>query len=142
MMQRTLTEENNRYGYVYSDAFIVESGLEKDHQDKCLVIFGEAASASLSEIISYRKMGKCPWTESQYAALCHILIKNVLELHKQKIAHRDIRPYNFVYSSGKRGFLLGGLQHSVVIESDSKVGYNLCGVPYYLPPKLIDIGKR
>jgi len=40
MMQKCLTEENNRYGYVYNDAFVVESGLEKDAQDKCLVIFG------------------------------------------------------------------------------------------------------
>ena len=27
MMQKCLTEENNRFGYVYSDAFVVESGL-------------------------------------------------------------------------------------------------------------------
>jgi serine/threonine protein kinase len=60
-------------------------------------------------------MGKCPWSEPQYASLCYIIVKNVLELHRQKIAHRDIRPYNFVYSMTKRGFLLGGLQHSVVI---------------------------
>jgi hypothetical protein len=39
-MQKCLTEENNRYGYVYNEAFVVESGLEKDTQDKCLIIFG------------------------------------------------------------------------------------------------------
>jgi hypothetical protein len=47
MMQKILSEENNRFGYVYSDAFVVESGLEKDAQDKCLIVFGEAANASL-----------------------------------------------------------------------------------------------
>ena len=40
MMQKCLTEQNNRYGYVYNEAFVVESGLEKDTQDKCLIIFG------------------------------------------------------------------------------------------------------
>ncbi len=120
----------------------MESGLERDTQDKCLIIFGENASASLAEIINYRKMGKNPWTESQYNNLCYNLIRDVYELHKQKIAHRDIRPHNFVFSSSKRSFLLGGYQHAVCIENDSKIGYNLCGVPYYLPPNLIDIGKR
>jgi serine/threonine protein kinase len=60
-------------------------------------------------------MGKNPWTEAQYSALCYILIRNVFELHKQKIAHRDIRPHNFVFNINKKGFVLGGLQHSVLI---------------------------
>lgn len=60
-------------------------------------------------------MGKNPWTEAQYSALCYILIRNVFELHKQKIAHRDIRPHNFVYNINKKGFVLGGMQHSVLI---------------------------
>ena len=87
-------------------------------------------------------MGKSPWTESQYHNLCHNLIKAVHEVHKHKIAHRDVRPHNFVFCPQKRSFVLAGFQHSVQVENDSKIGYNLCGVPYYLPPKLIDIGKR
>lgn len=142
MMQKFITEENNRYGYVYSEAFVVESGLDKDTHDKCLIILGENASASLAEIINYRKMGKNPWTESQYRHLCHNLIRVVHEFHKQRIAHRDIRPHNFVFSPNKRSFVLGGLQQAVPVETDSKIGYNLCGVPYYLTPKLMDIGKR
>ena len=137
MMQKCLTEENNKYGYVYSDAFAVESGLEKDTQDKCLVIFGQNATASLYQCIQYRKMGKNPWTQAQYTNLCYNLIRSVIQLHKQKIAHRDIRPHNFVYSSNKKTFVMSGFQNAVEVETDPKIGYNLCGVPYYLPPKLI-----
>ena len=87
-------------------------------------------------------MGKNPWTESQYNHLCYNLIRCVHELHKNKIAHRDLRPHNFVYSPSKRNFVIAGYRNAVKIENDPKVGYNLCGVPYYLPPKLIEIGKR
>ena len=141
-MQRCLTEENNRYGYVYNEAFVVESGLDKDAQDKCLIVFGETAIASLYECIQYRKMGKNPWTEAQYTNLCYNLIRSVLDLHKQKKAHRDIRPYNFVYSPSKKSFVLSGFTNVTEVENEPKIGYNLCGVPYYLPAKLIEIGKR
>ena len=40
MLQKALTEENNRYGYVYNEAFVIESGLDKDKNDKCLIILG------------------------------------------------------------------------------------------------------
>lgn len=87
-------------------------------------------------------MTKNPWTESQYPHLCYNLLRVVIELHRLKIAHRDIRPHNFVYCSHKRNFVLGGLQHAVTLDKDPKIGYNLCGVAYFLPPKLIEIGKR
>jgi hypothetical protein len=28
------------------------------------------------------------------------------------------------------------------VEDDNRIGYNLCGVPYYLPPYLIEVGKK
>ncbi len=40
MLQKTLTEENNKFGYVYADAFVVESALDKDKNDKALVLIG------------------------------------------------------------------------------------------------------
>ena len=81
-------------------------------------------------------MGKNAWTETQYSNLCYNLIRSVMELHKHKIAHRDIRPHNFVYSPSKKTFVLSGFQNAVEVENDPKIGYNLCGVPYYLPQKL------
>jgi serine/threonine protein kinase len=142
MLQRMLTEENNRYGYVFTDAFVVESGMGKDKNDKSLILIGETSSASLYEIINFRKLTKMPWSESQFENLCFQLIRGVMELHNNKIAHRDIRPSNIFYCANKHGYVLGGLQNSIKMEDDARVGYNLCGVPYYLPTYLIEIGKR
>ena len=66
MLHSIITEENNRYGYVFTDAFVVESGLDKDKNDKSLIILGDMTSATLYEIISYRKLTKMPWTENQF----------------------------------------------------------------------------
>lgn len=40
VLQKLLVEENNRYGYAYNQAFIIQSGLDKDKNDKCLIILG------------------------------------------------------------------------------------------------------
>lgn len=67
-------------------------------------------------------------------------------MHKQGIAHRDIRPGNIFYSEPKKGYLIGGLGNAVQVNSKNKansnVGYNLAGVPYYLPRYLLQIGKK
>lgn len=78
----------------------------------------------------------------QFENLCFQLIKGVMELHNNKIAHRDIRPSNIYFCPSKHGFVLGGLQNSIKFEDDTRIGYNLCGVPYYLPNYLTEIGKR
>ena len=61
MLHSILYEENNRYGYVYQDAYIVESGIDKDSNDKCLIIVGDLCNATLHELITYRKMNKQSW---------------------------------------------------------------------------------
>lgn len=67
----------------------------------------------------------------------------MLELHTSRISHRDIRPNNIYYCPNKHGFVLGGLTQAVQVETDERaIGYNLCGVPYYLPSYLIEVGKR
>ena len=48
MLHAALYEENNQYGFVYQDAFVVESGIDKDSNDKCLVIVGDAVNATLN----------------------------------------------------------------------------------------------
>ncbi len=48
MLQRLIKEENNRFIYGYRDAFVIESGIDKDQNDKCLVIVGDYCSASLN----------------------------------------------------------------------------------------------
>ena len=142
MLSRVITEENNRFGYVYADAFVVESGLDKDKDDKSLIIMGETASATLHEVINFRKLTKMPWTESQFESLCYQLVRGVAELHSRGIAHRDIRPHNFVYCPMKHSFVLGGFENATPADTDFKTGLNLCGVPYYLPPYLAEVGRR
>ena len=62
------------------------------------------------------------------------MIRGLKELHNKKIAHRDIRPQNIYYVGGKHGYVIGGLENSIIVENNSnKIGYNLNGVPYYLP---------
>lgn len=60
--------------------------------------------------------------------------------------HRDIRPQNIFYSESKKSFVLGGLHNAVVVNAKNKqspnVGYNLAGVPYYLPRFLVEIGRK
>jgi len=48
MLQKNLKEENNLFGYSYQDAFVIESGIDKDLNDKCLVIVGDFCNASLN----------------------------------------------------------------------------------------------
>ncbi len=62
MLQRILKEENNRFVYSYRDAFVIESGIDKDQNDKCLVIIGDYCSASLNELITFRKLSNVSWT--------------------------------------------------------------------------------
>ena len=101
-------------------------------------MLGESASASLHEILNFRKTTKMSWTEGQFESLCYQLVRGVMELHSSRIAHRDIRPNNIYYCSSKHGFVLGGLAQAVQVEGDEKaIGYNLCGVPYYLPNYLV-----
>ena len=83
-----------------------------------------------------------PWNESQFQSLYYQLVKGVAELHSKGLAHRDIRPHNFVYCPLKHSFVLGGFEHATATGADSKAGLNLCGVPYYLPPYLAEIGRN
>ena len=62
MLHAALYEENNQYGFVYQDAFVVESGIDKDSNDKCLVIVGDTVNATLNEIILFKKMSQVPWS--------------------------------------------------------------------------------
>lgn len=143
MLQTNLREENNRFGFVYQEALVVESGVDKDSNDKCLIIIGDACNATLNEIIMYRKMSQNPWTEKQFEALCFQLIKGVSELHKNKICHRDIRPHNIFYSQDKKGFVIGGFANAINTAKLAKnVGINLAGVPYYMPSYLYEVSKK
>lgn len=94
-----MREENNKYGFVYQDAFVIESGVDKDVNDKCLVIIGDSCNATLYELITYRKMTQTGWSEKQFEALCYQLIKGVSDIHKNKFCHRDLRPHNIFYSA-------------------------------------------
>lgn len=66
-------------------------------------------------------------------------------MHRKGIAHRDIRPANIWYSDKKKGFILGGLGNAIMLDKikiTPQVGYNLAGVPYYMPKYLLRIGKK
>jgi len=62
MLQKTLKEENSRFGYGFRDAFVIESGIDKDQNDKCLVIVGDYCNATLAELITWRKLSNVSWT--------------------------------------------------------------------------------
>ena len=66
MLHAALVEENNKYGFVYQDAFVIESGIDKDLNDKCLVIIGDNVNATLNEIILFKKMAQIHWSEKQF----------------------------------------------------------------------------
>lgn len=70
-------------------------------------------NASLNEIIMFKKMAQVPWSEKQFEALCYQLLKGTMDLHSQKIAHRDIRPHNIFYSSAKKGYVISGFGNAV-----------------------------
>jgi hypothetical protein len=145
MLQKNLKEENCRFAWGFKEAFVVESGVDKDSNDKCLVIIGDNATATLAEIIAFRKMMQITWTENSFEALCYQLIKGLQQLHNNGIAHRDIRPHNIFYCNAKKGFVIGGLHNAISLDKKQmapKVGYNLSGVPYYMPRYLVTIGKR
>lgn len=66
-------------------------------------------------------------------------------MHKKNIAHRDIRPHNIYYSPIKKTFLIAGMQNSIILDKNKimpQVGFNLAGVPYYMPRYLLKIGKK
>lgn len=122
---------------------MIESGIDKDQQDKCLVIVGDSATCSLSELLTYRKMMHIPWTEHEFEALCYNLVSTTMVIHAKKIGHRDIRPSNLLYSSSRKGFVLGGLHNAVSIANPMRgLGYNLAGVPYYLPKYLVEVARK
>ena len=123
---------------------MIESGIDKDMNDKCLVIVGDNVNATLNEIILFKKMAQIHWSEKQFEALTYQLIRGVSELHNHKICHRDIRPHNIFYSPAKKGYVLGGFGNAVVTEGrfNSNIGYNLAGVPYYMQRYLVEVGKR
>ena len=77
--------------------------------------------------------------------MCTQLIKGLFDLHRKGIAHRDIRPSNIWYSEKKKCFVLGGLGNAINLDKvkiTPQVGYNLSGVPYYMPKYLLKIGKK
>ena len=110
------------------------------------MIVGDFCTATLNELITFRKLSQISWTENQFEIICSQLIKGLMELHKNGIAHRDIRPHNICYSNSKKSFILGGLHNSITVSknrnNNSQIGYNLSGVPYYLPKGLMQIGRR
>ena len=66
-------------------------------------------------------------------------------MHKKGIAHRDIRPHNIFYSPIKKTFVIAGMQNAIVVDKNKinpQVGFNLSGVPYYMPRYLLKIGKK
>lgn len=56
-------------------------------------------------------------------------------MHCLKIAHRDIRPSNIFYCPYKHSYVIGEMNNAVTLldKDERTTGYNLCGVPYYLP---------
>jgi serine/threonine protein kinase len=66
-------------------------------------------------------------------------------MHKKGIVHRDIRPHNIFYSSLKKSFIIGGMENAILVDNNRinpQIGFNLSGVPYYLPRYLVKIGKK
>ncbi len=57
---------------------MIESGIDKDQNDKCLVIVGDYCSATLSELIVWRKLSNVSWTENRFETLCSQLIKGLM----------------------------------------------------------------
>lgn len=66
ILHSIIREQNNKYGYVYQDAFVIESGIDKDSNDKCLVIIGDNCNATMNELLLYRKMTQTAWSEKQF----------------------------------------------------------------------------
>lgn len=88
-------------------------------------------------------MSQNPWTEKQFESLCYQLIKGLSDLHKNKICHRDIRPYNIYFCSQKKSYVIGNFANSINMAKVNKsTGINLCGVPYYMPKYLYEVGKK
>lgn len=62
-------------------------------------------------------------------------------MHKTRLFHRDIRPYNIYYSPDKKGYVLGGFGNAINLTGvPNGIGTNLAAVPYYLPFYLKHVG--
>lgn len=44
ILHKNVTEENNKFGFTYQDTFVIESGIDKDSNDKCLAILADIKS--------------------------------------------------------------------------------------------------
>ena len=115
---------------------MIESGIDKEANDKCCVVVAEHGMATLHEIVTYRKQANWNWTESEFMGLMNNMIQAMAALHTNKIVHRDIRPHNILYSGYKGSYVLTGFRLSKVLTRKQNETHAVVGVPYYANPEL------
>lgn len=116
------------------EEYVIESGIDKEANDKCCVTVAEHGMATLHEIVTYRKQANWNWTESEFMGLMNNMIQAVAALHSNKIVHRDIRPHNILYSGYKNSYVLTGFRLSKVLTRKQNETHTIVGVPYYANP--------
>lgn len=64
------------------------------------------------------------------------MVQALSTLHSKKVAHRDIRPHNILYSGYKSTYLLTGFRNSKTILGKPNETHSIVGVPFYASSEL------
>lgn len=59
------------------------------------------------------------------------MVQALSALHSKRVAHRDIRPHNVLYSGYKSTYMLTGFRNAKVVQGKQNETHSVVGVPYY-----------
>ena len=124
--------------YIHSllEDHIIESGIDKENNDKCAFMIGDQSLATLHEIVTFRKHSNWQWTEGEFEAIMGQTIQALDAIHSNRIVHRDIRPHNIFYSGSRGVFMLSGFGQAKVFTGKPNETHSVVGVPYFSIPEL------
>lgn len=70
------------------------------------LLFIEPVTTNLSSLIRNRRALSLPWTHGDFFQLMRQVVEGVSSLHKNWLAHNDIRPFNIFYFHPTQQYLV------------------------------------
>ena len=104
----------------------------------------QLGECDMNDVLWNRKKKKKNYSENEIFYIIQHLVKGLLELKFKGIAHRDVKPQNFILTQEKNGYAFkitdfGSSYYSKSFEDSNRIPWNtiIAYTPFYADPRVI-----